>query len=316
MLGGFFVSFRSIYSYVPELSALKSKKGLASRPCHEDFLILDAMHPERILASRVGSPSKGEFDGSLFAFSREDLQFLRAQMTHHRVLMLGREDAPVLLFCDLCPDATVLVALLPHLSAPALLSALNTRAPYLDLILSPALSALSPAESTDGDGVLALLDDWLYYRSRICSKSASVGTVERCLLISQFVGFSVTYNDLPQMPTELPISDRLRFSAFFLCALLAFRTTDAHLFTNVETEISAQLQIKLGSADSKASGLSLDLPFLSHPAFGAFGISREDGGLRFEIRATQTNSSLSLWQSARVETIFQILLQIAPFSPQ
>ncbi|MBE6553586.1 MAG: hypothetical protein E7666_04495 [Ruminococcaceae bacterium] len=300
---------RFIKSYIPEPLALKDKKGHPARLCREDFLILDGACPERILASRVGSLSQD------LSFTKEDLSFLRAQKSSQRVLMLGREDDPILVFGDLLADAEVLVAILPHLPARVLLAALSAHAcaPQFDLICSPALSALTPAEVTNAESVSELLDEWLYYRSRICSKNAAVGIVQRCLLISQFAGFQITPTDLPQMPLHLSLSDQLCFAAFFLCVLLSFRTANARLFTDTETALSAALSVTLGESAGKGGQPIAKLPFLTHAPFKAFGVSWGDDGIRFELGQMREGDRLSLRQSETEAPILQFLLRIGTF---
>ncbi len=287
---------QQLNAYVPESLLTDEKQDRARRVCHEDFLIVDPANGFRILVSRGRSPMQGKRLDKLFSIPASEMKFLRSALSKStHVLLMGGNSRALLVLGDLLRASGVLLVLSPHADAHAVARLLGHMG-RSDFAVSPAFSQVSPVPHSGDDEVFSQLTELFFYLDRILSPSPRFGLRTKTHLIANFAGCILDDVAVPLDALTCSPLESERLVAFLLCAFLSLRTHDRGVSAKTDDRELPALRYRIEpiTDETGSDAPSLELPFLSLPAFRRFAMRKTNGTPALEAHLNLSSKDDSL----------------------
>lgn len=269
-----------VKAYVPEFLLTDEKQENALRVCKEDCLVVDPSDRFRILVSRTRTPlSKDRWDQA-YAIPPSEMRFLQDALTENkRVLLMGRDRRPLLVFAELLRSVGILFAVAPHADADGIARVL-LHTGRTDIAITPSLRKTSTVPHTEDDAIYEQLDELFFYVDRIFSPAPQIGLRTRTHLIANFAGCVLDDVAVPLDSLACPPSEQDRLIAFLLCAFLALRRQDGGVSARTDTSNPPLLRYRVEPITDKtgAQVSETDFPFLSLSSFHRFAVLNTENG--------------------------------------
>lgn len=309
-----------IYNYVPELQALMDKHHSHTRYCPEECAVLDASHGFRVLACRGIHLSTGDLFFDRVRTPREDLAFLCACMSTQNFIAVNSQPFPTLILTHLLKSCGVLIALSAHTAQDSFWRTLHRFTDKISVAVAfaPSLKTTYTGEWKQDAQNVEMLADWFFFCDRVLAPESALGLRARSMLIARFCGYLPDCEPLPFEDVSLSGDESQRLTAFLLCAFLCARlqsksaqadvnraaTDEPTLLYTLEMQERERLNASAAIPDAEDVAR---FPFLSHPAFRSFSLTRKGNTLVLEAEFPKQAAPLAL--HAR-DTRFTYLLRL------
>lgn len=270
-----------VRAYVPELLMTEGKDQPHMRVCREECALLDPANKYRVLAGRGIDLKIGEPFAPFAALPASERDFMeRALARTNRVLVNGKR-GPLLIFGDLLPYSGLLFVVAPHFDERTLRRGLYWTAHAGFTAEIPIFEESLPLQREDEE-VCRALEEMFYYLDRIFSDLPTPGLWTRTQLIANFAGCLLDQVQLPPEMPDIPRGERLRLTAFLLCAFFTMRRHSE--IVDVEGGAASdafRYRMEFEGLEGFDPSASEDYAFLHHGPFSRFLFARD--GDRFAI---------------------------------
>lgn len=267
---------QSIRAYVPEELLRKNKEEMPCRRFREDLAIVCPSEGYQILACRGPCLHVGE-QLSLFDSERSLIDRAIKEGKTAAILDDGRL---LLVFTELFEKTGLLCIVFPHGSGALLAKAILT-AEMEDLLLSNALFSLSASGARSDDAITVLIEEVYLFR-RILRVDSETDFRLHNAHVAELAGCRVDVRALPIGVFPIDRIDFSKWTAFLLCAFLAFRgdsALDTQIQLNDASRREFSLQVSHVSEHPRKKPIEDDLfAFLRLPCFSGYHLSKTKDG--------------------------------------
>lgn len=270
-----------IKAYVPEFLMTDGKQENAVRVCREDCFIVDPADRFRILGWRTDTPVTAQHLTAARVLPTSELHFLESALTRsRRVLLMGRDRRPFLVFGELLPTTGILTVLSPYADAADVARMLH-RMGRTDFAVTPSLGEISHMPSPEDDALYEQLCELFFYTDRMFAPAAQIGLRTRTHLIANFAGCVLDDVAVPLDSLACSDAEQDRLIAFLLCAFLSLRTQDGGVSARTDATEPPLLRYRIEPiAEPKKTSSEAVFPFLSLPTFQRFAVLTDENGVR------------------------------------